>query len=445
MSSLPCYYAIGGINFKNGFVTSCPTQHEKMEILDDSYLPSEFFNNQQFRNHRKQLMSGTWCKGCNMCEHVEVANAGQSMRQEYDVDLQYYNPATGETAFEGLKTVEMRFSNSCNMACLHCSSVFSSGWMSKLKRYTPTEEDHELELHQLTGHMHRSSVDDDYSMSISTERALEIVDDLNTNFPNLERVDFAGGEVLYQKQFFPTLEKLSEHPNASNMKIIFHSNFNADFDAVELSMLLQRFGDVNIQMSIDAGPRLYPYFRQGNWEKLKQNIAYFKSVDNNHCEMNVVYTTGTYQLMEIKDAFLNFLELDIDYIDASIVYTPAYLNPSLMLLKHRSYVLNDIEDTRNEILKIAKARRENINITKHLKSYQPTPTSAGDVPFWSDIISAFKGLEAIRKYILNTTSTEAEWKSFMKYIEKTDKIWKHNFNDHIKTYQYVNGEVIRNV
>ena len=440
--SLPCYYAIGGLNYKNGFVTSCPQQHEKFQIINDTYLPSEFFNNDALRNHRKQLMSGQWCVGCDMCEHVEKEAAGKSMRQEESVDLTYYNTETGETDFAGLRTIEMRFSHSCNMACLHCSSVFSSGWLTKLKKYKPTQDDYDYNLIQLTNKMHREDSNDDYTMSISTERAIEIFEDLNTNFPNLERVDFAGGEVLYQKQFFPSLEKLTEHPNASNIKIIFHTNFNADFDPVRLSKLLKNFGEVHIQISVDAGPRIYNYFRDGDWNKLRKNLKEFKEVDNNHCNLNIVYTTGTYQLMEIKDAMLNFLELDIHYINASIIYTPSYLNPSVMMIKHRNKVLNDIEETRNEILMLDKERRRNVEQTKNLLSFHhPTP----DYPVWGDIVGALDSLEKIRKYVLNHQSKKTEWNSFMKYIEKTDILWKQNFNDYFENYKFLNNEVVENV
>ena len=89
--SLPCYYTIGGLNFKNGFVTSCPQQHEKMQILDDAWLPSEFYNNELFRKHRLEMMRGEWSFGCDMCEHVERDRSGTSMRQEQEADLTYYN------------------------------------------------------------------------------------------------------------------------------------------------------------------------------------------------------------------------------------------------------------------------------------------------------------------------------------------------------------------
>ncbi len=418
--SLPCYYSLGGINFKNGFATSCPQQTDQLVILDQEYLPSKFFNSESFKAHRRDLMNGIWPRGCDMCERVECANSGRSMRQEEPVNLKYYHE-DGTVDFEGLRTAEIRFSHSCNMSCLHCSQVFSSGWLSKLKRYNSDREDKQHQLKQLTGVMHRKSPDDDLTISISTERALEIVNDLNTNFPRLERVDFSGGEVLYQKQFFPTLEKLSEHPNARFMLIMFHSNFNTDFDPIKLSNLLQKFGRSRIMISVDAGPRLYPYFRQGNWQKLKQNIAAFRSV-NNKTEINLVCTTGAYQIMEIKDVFAGFLTLDANYIDSSIIFTPDYLNPALMMLHYREQTLHDIEETRQYII--------NVDASNMRKGV---------------IESALQALENIKTYIINHRAEEKHWEAFKVYIRKSDVIWKQNFNDHIQNYKIIDGDIVRNV
>ena len=441
--SLPCYYSIGGLNFKNGFVTSCPQQHEKMQVLNEAWLPSEFYNNELFRKHRLEMMRGEWSAGCDMCEHVERDKAGKSMRQELDADLTHYNAETGEVDFAGLKTVEIRFSHSCNMACLHCSQVFSSGWMKKLKGYEPDEEDHKHQLHQLTGRMHRSSLDDDFTMQISTKRALEIADDLNKNFPNLERIDFAGGELLQQKQFLPTLEKLSEHPNAQNIKIIFHSNFNADFDPVALSFLLKKFGYCNIMISVDAGPRLYPYFRQGDWNKLKDNIEKFKAADNNHSDVNLVCTTGVYQLMEFEDIMRGFLSLECDYINCSIIYTPAYLNPSVLMLKNRSFVLNELERARNAVLMIDKERRSNILVTKDMQNF--VFDEVMNYGHWTDIFSALKAIEQVREYVLNHHAEHKHYVALEKYIAKSDTIWKQNFNDHIQSFKFEDGVLSHNV
>ena len=433
--SLPCYYALGGVNFKNGFVTSCPQQSDQLQILNEEYLPSKFFNSENFKKHRLDLLNGRWPKGCDICQHVEQQGAGKSMRQEEPVSLDNVNSETGEVDFAGLKTAEIRFSHSCNMSCLHCSQVYSSGWMQKLKGYTPDQEDKELRLIQLTGEMHRASEDDDLTMQIPTRKALEIVDDLNANFPNLERVDFAGGEVLYQKQFFPTLERLADHPNASNMLIMFHSNFNADFDPVTLSNLLIKFKKSVIHVSVDSGPTLYPYFRQGDWNKLKSNIAKFREVNKNKSELNLVCTTGTYQIMEIKDVFEGFLTLDCNYIDSSIIYTPTYLNPALMMRDFADEVLQDIKDTEDMIDRVNKDRLNNIEESKKLHSF--------NLGTWTDIEGAYRALKNIKDYITNSKTESKDWEAFKAYIKKTDMIWKQNFNDHVTNYKFNGANIVR--
>lgn len=438
IKSRPCYYALGGLNYKNGYVTSCPTQSDRLSILKDAYLPSEVFNNQNFKQHRIDLLNGIWPKGCDICKHVEEAGSGTSMRKEELPDFAHY-AGNGENGFEGLKTVELRFSHSCNMACLHCSEVFSSGWMSKLKRYQPDEIDQKYELIQLTKEMHRSSNEEDLTISISTERALEIVDDLNANFPNLERVDFAGGEVLYQKQFFPTLERLAQHPNAHNMMIMFHSNFNADFDPVTLSKLLANFKRPMIQMSIDSGPNMYSYFRDGSWDKLVENIKKYRTADNGRTEMNLVCTTGTYQIMEIQDIFKGFLSLDANHIQASIIFTPKYLNPALMTQQFPVEVKKDISATKT-LIGIEKANRlANIDESCKLNSFKGTK----EIPLWTDIETAYIAIKTIEDYIWKTVTDPKYWDSFIQYIKKTDNIWDQSFNNTIKNYKIFKDQIVR--
>jgi MoaA/NifB/PqqE/SkfB family radical SAM enzyme len=383
-------------------------------------------------------MNGDWPRGCDMCMFVEQDKSGKSMRQEEPVDLKYFNHTTGDVAFAGLKTVEIRFSHSCNMACLHCSQVFSSGWMTKLKRYESDEEDKQHQLHQLTGVMHRKSPDDDLTMSISTERALEIVKDLNKNFPNIERIDFAGGEVLYQKQFFPTLRKLAEHPNAKNMLIMFHSNFNADFDPIELNEVLQPFGKSRIMVSVDSGPRIYPYFRQGSWDKLKSNLSAFQAV-NKVTDLNLVCTTSVYQIMEIQDVFAGFLSLGCDWLSSSIVYTPDYLNPSLMMLEYSDKVLEDLDAARSYVFELEKDRIKNLKETQHMRNF------IGDInkPLWSDICSSVSAIENIRTYVTNKQPDPKHYEALMVYIRKSDEIWKQNFNNYVVNYKYVDGKIER--
>ncbi len=446
---LPCYYAHGGLNYKNGFATVCPISGARLKEIDKE-LPSKFWNNNYFTEYRKSLDRGVYPPDCNLCKTNEENNI-KSMRQDYPADLSNYDPATGKVNFAGLKHVELRFSNACNMACLHCSDVYSSQWGSRLKDYVPDEIDKEYNLEQLLKTQHRvwwperdanwkvGNKDPgpakffDVNISLKTAHVLEIVEDLNKNFPNIEKIDFAGGEVLYQKQFFPCLHKLAEHPNAKNILIFFHSNFNADFDVQDLSDALEPFGKSQIQISVDAGTNIYPYFRDGSWKKLKENLKNFNQV-NNFTEINAVCTTSAYQIMDIENVIESLLELNLNAINCSIVYTPRYINPAIMMRHFSKEVIEDLESTR-EIIK-------HIESVRYLDDPKKHRSWNGQV--FSDIRSALQGIDNIEEYVTNYKHTvEKDWEGFLHYSKKMDKLWKKDFNKHFIKYKRKDGKMNR--
>lgn len=449
-----CYYTLGGINYKNGFVTSCPQQSDQLYIIEEgkSIKPSDIINSEGFKKHRKEMMEGTWSAGCHLCKDVEAAKAGSSMRMDYPVDTSNYNAETGEINFAAVKHIELRFSNACNMACLHCSDVYSSGWMSKLKYYTADQEDRDHGLIQLTRRMHRASEFDTLSIDLDIDSMAQIVNDINANFPNIEKVDFAGGEVLYQKQFFPCLELLAKHPNKNDMTICFHSNFNARADMGRLYELLLPFGGMpsyrdgiakeapaTIMMSLDSGKNIYPYFRTGDWEVLKKNVETFKQHDKDkRFDLFVVCTTSAYQIMDLVDVFSSILELDITGLNSSIVYTPKYINPALMMIEHRESVLKDIAEVKKLIMK-EKVRRF-ANLTEELKRR----AWSEKYKIFTDLYTAQKAIENIERYVThNNTATADEYEAMKVYIRKTDTIWKQNFNNHFVKYKFIDGQIIR--
>ena len=153
---MQCYYALGGINYKNGVISVCPRQADQLVFASETILPSEIFNHKNIKEVRRKLHNDEWPSGCDTCEEMEQDNL-TSMRQDYtlvngrycknhgtDNDgnlicesssipslLECYNEKTHETDFKGLRHFELRFSSTCNFACLHCSKVYSSGWTKK--------------------------------------------------------------------------------------------------------------------------------------------------------------------------------------------------------------------------------------------------------------------------------------------------------------------------
>ena len=434
---IACFYALGGINYKNGVITTCPRQSNQLVFAHETVLPSEIFNHKKFLELRKSLYNNRWPSGCGTCEEMEKVDTN-SMRQDFVLDddntfchhvkgenrekslpklLDCYDTTTHTVSNKGLRHLEFRFSTACNFACLHCSKVYSSGWSKKLQKYVPDEEVIRNDLRQLLGTEHRHGPNDRNEMSLTTKDALMIVEDLNENFPNLEYIDFAGGELLYQKQFFPTLEKLSLHPNAKNIKISFHTNFNADFSVSKLCEVLMPFHSSAMIISVDAGRTFYSYFRYGGiWDKLKSNIVEFKKL-NDYTVIDVSCTTSIYQLLDIYDVFDSFLELECNF-DASLVQTPKYLDPALPFLDYKKETLYDLDKTRS-MLEKSKSRYVN--------------THRGAM-FWFDYIV---------DYVTKFKPNYREYNRWLVYRKKSDEIWGQNFNDYFQNYQIEDNELIR--
>ena len=394
--SLPCFYSVSAINYKNQFCSVCPRQSDHLSY---EYLPTKIFNDSGFVDLRNKLHQGVWPSGCDLCEEME-RESNHSMRFDYPYPSDDY-AVNGLVHNKGLRHVEFRFSNACNMSCLHCSSVFSSEWERKLKAYKPDEFDYKYDLRQLLNTEHKTSADEKLKIKLTPSMIKEICEDL-VNFENLSYVDVTGGEPLYQKHFFVFLENIVNHPNVKNMKLKFHTNFNTDFDPKNLCLYLKEFDRVKMTISIDAGKNIYPYFRDGDWNVLKNNISKFREYDK-RTKIFATCTTSAFQMLDIYDIFESLLTLDVDEIRSSIVQTPRYINPRVVKLYYESTIMNEIDKT----------------FTLDL-----TP-------------SAHHALTTIKEYFTNSRYDADNYMAFLSYIDKVDRLFGKNFNDfyNIKLYK----------
>ena len=80
-----CFYAMGGINYKNGTVSCCPRQSDQLVFQKDTFLPSEIYNHENFKELRRKLHNDEWPKGCDTCESMEAVGV-PSMRQDFTLE-----------------------------------------------------------------------------------------------------------------------------------------------------------------------------------------------------------------------------------------------------------------------------------------------------------------------------------------------------------------------
>jgi len=305
---MSCYYSHCSISFKHKYSTFCAFQVDPLCEFEESILPSQIFNSKGFVKTRKMLDNNSWPSGCDHCRIPESKDL-KSSRQDHE--LQHKN----------LERVEIRFSNACNMACLHCSPEYSSLWAKKLNYSGPT-------------------------LGLTSEQVLLICEDLK-NISTIRRIVLSGGEPLVNKNFYKCLEVLSEHSHANEIVLSFHTNLNPgrsiNFDY--LNEVLKKFKEAYIVVSVDGGKKLYPIFRGGDWNILLDNIEKAVQMDIN---VDGTMSLTTYQMNDIINCYLDVLPLGFRELRTMYVSTPKNLDPKYSATKKNmenfDYVLNHIEN-----------------------------------------------------------------------------------------------------
>ncbi len=312
---MSCYYSHCSISFKQQYSTYCAFQLDPICTFKDTILPSEIVKSKGYIKTKKILDNNNWPSGCDHCRIPESNNL-KSTRLEYTIE------------HSDLERVEIRFSNACNMACLHCGPEYSSLWAKKLN-YT------------------------DEILGLTSEQIIKICEDLK-QIPTIRRIVLSGGEPLINKNFYKCVQLLSEHPCASEIRISFHTNLNPgkmiDFDLLET--IFQKFKEVYMVVSVDGGEQLYSTFRGGDWNILLNNIKHAHEMNIN---IDGTMSLTTHQMQDLKNCYLDVLPLGFRELRTLYVSTPDHLNPkyamSLDKIDDFSFVLNYIKNNYTGTLK----------------------------------------------------------------------------------------------
>jgi radical SAM protein with 4Fe4S-binding SPASM domain len=122
----------------NGNIALCCNSEvrEKMPNVADEGLDN-LLNNTQHISVRKEMLAGKQPDICRRCWDNEKFGITSYRQQQTLTYLKYLPrvitaPATGEMA-SGIKYLDIRFNNTCNLKCVMCSSNYSSLWQEDEK------------------------------------------------------------------------------------------------------------------------------------------------------------------------------------------------------------------------------------------------------------------------------------------------------------------------
>jgi MoaA/NifB/PqqE/SkfB family radical SAM enzyme len=251
---------------------------------------------------------------CNVCYDLEkdiksfdiISDRIFYLKELRDVNFNTYKSID---AFD-LHTIDIRWSNLCNFACVYCGPEYSSKWSTELKINNET---------------------------IPPHRVAEMKRYIFDRAPQLKHVYLAGGEPLLMKENLELLNLLkTQNPNV-NLRI----NTNLSKVDTRIFDLICEFRNVHWVVSVETIEQEYEYIRYGGtWQDFLDNLEKIKQL-NHKITFNMLHFLLNYR--SIFDC-INFLK-GLGFHNNSFV-VGALLTPEQLNIRHLpKHMLDSVEES----------------------------------------------------------------------------------------------------
>ena len=230
----------------DGKIKNCIRSAGLLGNIKDQPIKSILVENN--RPRQQQIVDQQPVDTCHTCYDLERGKKGFdhiSDRIFYIRELKSTPIDTYQVGNFDLQTVDVRWSNLCNFACVYCNPEFSSKWSDELKirHQTPTEQ-----------------------------QTADFKNYIYDHAGQLKHVYLAGGEPLLMKENLILLEKLN--PNV-NIRI----NTNLSKVDTRVFEAVCEFPNVHWTVSVESLAQEFEYIRHGgSWPDFLDNLKIIKQL-----------------------------------------------------------------------------------------------------------------------------------------------------------------------
>lgn len=288
----------GFIVQQNGDVKNCVLARDVIGNINN--LPIEKILKGESNNNIKKAMlsdsNPTSCSGCYNIEKNKKSFDIISQRIYYIKELREVDPALYDQLENfNLHTVDIRWTNQCNQACVYCGSHNSTLWE---KEVGP-------------------------AVMMSKEAKDSVRSYIFDNIEKLKNVYLAGGEPTLMNENIKFLNLLLE----KNPNVQLRVNTNLSNTNTKVAQLIKRFKNVHWIVSVEATEQHYNYIRYGgNWDKFCKNLDDIRRIRDHKISFNMLYCILNHlEIFRCVD-FLSGLGFHNNSFVLGPVYTPLYLN-----------------------------------------------------------------------------------------------------------------------
>jgi sulfatase maturation enzyme AslB (radical SAM superfamily) len=327
----------------NNEVKTCCAASETLGDLTKNSI-TEILNGKKAQEIKTAILNNEWHPSCSGCEKLEDTGSKSYRNQVYDnvlldeiaQDPYYFKPIT----------LDVRWNNTCALACNYCNEYFSSTW-SNIKKIKP-----------LTNRNY-------YPETLAW---------IDQHKDSVQGLLLLGGEPLLTKETSQLVKLFVDQP----VKLTIVTGLAMDLEKSEVFKDLSKFKQITLDISFENVGDRYNYVRHNaSWDTLVKNIETLSSMDN-----IVLCVDPIYSIYNATD-LLNFYRFISKY-NLSLrwmrVHHPSELDVTLfepkvkeLAIKEIDLVLAEFKDYERGDLNFLRDVKENLrspvascNTAKHL-------------------------------------------------------------------------------
>ena len=308
------------INARGNFTPCCVYKSpitddngSKFSVFDNASI-DDVYNSTEMNELRDDFIHGKHPEKCSYCWNLENNNC-HSPRIE---NIETFKKTVGVIDFEepsikNILSVDADLGSTCNLKCRICGPGLSSKIMKEELTYAtnPIQIETLLKLKDENNKFNRKN-------EMFWNSMIPIL-------PNVERLNFFGGEPLANLKQIPFLQLLVDKSYSKNIRL--HYNTNGTLLPVGIVPVWNKFNEVDIAFSIDDTGKRFEYQRSGGlWSDVEANIDTLLS------QSSTTYTFSVWATVNNQNVF--YLDELLDWcntnnfgaVHLNILESPDYLN-----------------------------------------------------------------------------------------------------------------------
>jgi hypothetical protein len=254
---------------------------EKVPIRPYGLTIKEAYASSFMQNIRDQMMKGEKPTACEFCWEQERTDPNGKGRRTGSNQLYLGTHPAFEGIFDNtpnelmansqVRSLDLKFTNKCNLTCLMCSSGSSDKWMEMDKRIDAflTKENVSIkdrDLYHSGAHNpknHSRFADnipiwDDPTNSFDNFPD-EMFEEILSLMPQLQEIQITGGEPFLSEQFIKLLNYAIDTGHANHIALEVTTNGTKFIP--DIMKLLSHFKHLRFIVSIDGAGKTYEYIR----------------------------------------------------------------------------------------------------------------------------------------------------------------------------------------